>query len=250
MIRNKNIDGIALDVFIVSMFLCLFPSVALTAKDHDVKKSPHYTKVGFFDIHVCNWPKHDLFFMSLFSTSHFNEIKFIDVFYPDGKLLTRLDTKRYKSIVKKGKADKRVYISHTDVIEGSPDGWYTTTVTMNNGDIHQSKDYVAINKLPMVNITQPANSEKAIPFTQSLSWEPVSESAYYRVFIRDLWDDEKLVFTSKLSNETSVNVPDGILIPGNHYRWIVHARDVNEHPLYGDFNHGSMSESMEFVFDE
>lgn len=249
MIKKENIDRVAISsLFTIAVFLCVLSSVALADKNNN--KSPHYTKVGFFDVHVCNWPKHDLFFMSLFSTSHFNDIKSVDVFYPDGRLLTKLDKNRYKSVSKKGKADKRVFISHTDIDENAFDGWYTATITMNNGEIHHSKDYVAINKLPMVSVTIPANSDKAIPYTKLLSWQPVAENTYYRIFIRDLWEDEKLIFTSKLSDKTSVNVPDGLLYPGGRYRWVIHARDVNEHPLYGDFNHGSMSESMDFVFEE
>ena len=226
------------------------PSMDLLAQSKDIKESPHYTKVGFFDIHVCNWPERKLFLMSLFATTHFNEIKSIDIFFPDGKLLTRLDQNRYKLISKKGTQEKRAFINQTDVAENAPDGWYTAKIHMNNGDIYTSKDYVEIKKLPMVSITQPLNSDLPAPYTNLLSWKPVSKDAFYQVFIRDIWDEEKLVFKSKLSTKTSVTVPDGLMNPGNHYKWVIHARNINEHPLYGDFNHGSMSSPMQFKFEE
>ena len=63
------------------------PSAAGTAHSND----PHYTAAGFFDIHVCNWPDRELFFMPLFSTTRYSEITAIEVRHPDGKRLTALD---------------------------------------------------------------------------------------------------------------------------------------------------------------
>ena len=40
--------------------------------------------------------------------------------------------------------------------------------------------------------------------------------------------------------------PEGALEPGGSYLWSVHARDVNEHILLGDFHNGSISEKFHF----
>ena len=47
---------------------------------------PHYTPAGFFDIHVCNWPGRELFFMSLLSTPRYDEVEQVEVFFPNGSL--------------------------------------------------------------------------------------------------------------------------------------------------------------------
>ena len=73
------------------------------------KKDPHYTDVGFFDIHVCNWPDQPAFFMSLFSTTKFDLLKEIRVFKPDGDVLVTLGLDRYNLVQKPGKPEKRVF---------------------------------------------------------------------------------------------------------------------------------------------
>ncbi len=42
-------------------------------------------------------------------------------------------------------------------------------------------------------------------------------------------------------------LPRGLLKPGGIYAWRVHARDVNENILLGDFNHGSLSAEIQFT---
>lgn len=249
---NKAINNVVhiqtITVFFIIIFtIFIIPGLAYS---DSAKKSPHYTKVGFFDIHVCNWPGRDLFFMSLFSTTQFGDIKSIEVFYPDGKLLSNLDKSRYKLIEKKGKPEKRVFISQSDIGDNATNGWYTAKITMNDGNIHHSRDYVELSKLPVVSNTQPVDSDSPVPMINSLSWQPVSDDAYYMVFIRDVWDDQKLIYTSKISKRNSIKIPEGLLAAGGNYRWIVHARNVNEHKLYGDFNHGSISRSMEFSIED
>ena len=46
-------------------------------------QDPHTSEAGFFDIHVCNWPERELFFMSLFSTPRFDEVRQVEVFFPN-----------------------------------------------------------------------------------------------------------------------------------------------------------------------
>jgi len=66
------------------------------------------------------------------------------------------------------------------------------------------------------------------------------------VVIKDLWNDEKMVYSSKLLKEPRLVVPSGLLQPGGYYSWLVHARDVNEDPVLGDFNRGSQTDAIEF----
>ena len=46
--------------------------------------------------------------------------------------------------------------------------------------------------------------------------------------------------------KTCENLPAGLLEKGGYYSWIVHARDLNEHFMLGDFNHGSLSATVNF----
>ena len=74
---------------------------SLTARADDLiaprADDPHHTEVGFFDIHICNWPGRPLFYMSLFSTTRYSDIKEIEVFYPDGRPLSRMNLAKYPS---------------------------------------------------------------------------------------------------------------------------------------------------------
>ena len=69
---------------------------------------------------------------------------------------------------------------------------------------------------------------------------------YYQVFIRDVWDESKLIYTSRLLRKTELDVPAGLLEPDGLYSWKIHARDTNEDVLLGDFNKGSMSRVATF----
>lgn len=250
MINNNHSFFNAIIRITLVVNIIFLSSTSIGETKQNIKRSPHYTEVGFFDIHICNWPGKKLFFMSLFATKQFNNIQSVEVFYPDGSHLTNLDLNSFKLIKKKGKPEKHAFIKHNDVGRNAPEGWYIAKITMKSGEIYKTKDYVEIKKLPMVASTYPVDSIQPVAYTDSLSWEPVAKGAYYQVFIRDLWDNEKLIYTSKLTTNTSIKIPDGLLSPGGYYRWIIHARNVNEHVKYGDFNHGSMSAPKEFSFIE
>ena len=60
-------------LFAVYLFVLLF---SLSSPDTQSATSgdSHYSSVGFFDIHVCNWPDRPLFFLAVFSTYNFNDI--------------------------------------------------------------------------------------------------------------------------------------------------------------------------------
>ena len=207
---------------------------------------PHYSDAGFFDIHVCNWPGRPLFFMSLFSTTRFSEVKQIDVFTPAGELLVELDLNHYRSIRREKKPDKRVFIRQVDVPPAATDGWYSARITLTDNEVFTAKDYVIIYKLPQAGVQSPANEAELAEAPSRLSWEPVPGANYYEVFIRDLWDDDKLVYSSELLDKPEISLPPGVLQKGGTYSWVIHARDTDSHVLLGDFNHGSMTAPATF----
>lgn len=91
----------------------------------------------------------------------------------------------------------------------------------------------------------PSSEESAFPLPVTLTWSKVPGAGFYKVYIRDEWTEE-LVFKSKLLSDNKLKLPVGKLQPGGYYSWAVHARDLNEHFLLGDFNMGSMSRKAFF----
>jgi hypothetical protein len=232
----------------ILLTVVLMASGTSAASEPAVEKpgDPHYSAAGFFDIHVCNWPGRPLFFMSLFSTTRFSEVKQIDVFTPSGDLLVELDLNHYHTIRGEKKPDKRVFIKQVDVAPAATDGWYSARITLTDNEVFTARDYVIIYKLPQAGGQSPADEAELTEIPARLSWDPVPGANYYQVFIRDLWNDDKLVYTSKLLNRPEVGLPPGVLERGGYYSWVIHARDTDSHILLGDFNHGSMNKPASF----
>lgn len=211
---------------------------------------PHYNAAGFFDIHVCNWPERSLFFMPLFSTPRFAETEKIEVFYPDGSPLSVLDLDNYRKITPKNKPPKRAFMVETDVPPHAPDGWYSARITLKDGSQFQARDYVIIDELPQATGHTPAPDEEVEEVPKELAWDAIPGAAFYQVFIRDLWNDGQLIHSSKLLPEPRLALPEGLLEKGGYYSWVIHARDTNEHVLLGDFNHGSLSQPVNFTISD
>ncbi len=242
---NKKAKG---NLYTVLLLACLLPCYGLYAgSTKDSRNSdPHYTDAGFFDIHVCNWPDRPTFFMALFSTVKFDAIKSIEIVTPEKQPLAQLDLSRYRTIEKKGAPEKRVFINQLAIPPGAGDGWYSARITLGDGSEYNARDFVEISRLGQTSGQLPANeSEVALP--RSLRWDPVPEAGFYQVFIRDLWNDDKLIHTSKLLDRPELVLPQGLIKPGGYYSWIVHARDTNEDPVLGDFNHGSLNKPTTFT---
>lgn len=209
------------------------------------KRGPHYVPSGFFDIHVCHWPDPGMFLMALFSTTQFADIQRIEVFAPGGEPLGELDMTRFRLGHKPGEPEKRVFIRNIPA-ENAGDGWYRARVTLRDGSTQEARDYVAIRKLPIATGLKPAHGAENIPVPAELSWNPIPGAAYYQVFIKDMWDGEKVILTSALLKEPRLPLPKGLIQPGGIYSWRIHARDVNEHAELGDFNDGSLSAEAGF----
>jgi hypothetical protein len=208
---------------------------------------PHYTEAGFFDMHVCNWPDRPVFFMFVFSTTRLDAIERVTVFYPDGTALSELDLSRYRVLTAPGKPEKRVVINQEPLPAQAPNGWYAAHIALKNGRTYVARDRIAINVLPIAIGHEPANSEAEIPLPTQLRWQAVPGATHYQVYIKDMWNGGQEFFRSKVLSAPQLDLPPDLLKPGGYYRWRVNARDVHEHPEFGDFNHGSLSEELEFV---
>ena len=209
---------------------------------------PHYNSVGFFDIHLCNWPERPNFFKILFSSEKYQKIESMSIYTPGNHLLANLDKNKFRTIKRKNKPNKRVFILDIDVPEFASAGWYKIDIKTDDGTIHHAKDYVVMTRLKKVSEMHPSG-DKEFNSPITLKWAPVAGSQYYQVFVRDAWT-EKLVYKSKLIDTHEIKVPDNKLVPGGDYYWSVHSRDTNEHALLGDFHMGSMSKKSFFTVAE
>lgn len=217
-----------------------FWAVAVDAAPHD-PNDQHYTPVGFFDVHVCNWPGEPLFLLALFSTTEFDRIESVSVYTPDGGLVGTLDPDRYRLIAPQhGKREKRVFITHFPIGPSLHDGWYSARIRLTDGSERIARDFVFFIEMPRASGLLPASGSEDIESPRSLQWTPVPGAAFYQVFVKDLWAGQT-VLESDLMREPRLTLPQGLIKPGGIYRWRVHARDVNGHPMLGDFNDGSLS---------
>lgn len=213
------------------------------------ESDPHRNELGFFDVHICNWPDRPLFIKTLFSTAKFKDIKTMEVFAPNDKKLTDLSLQRFKPIQKKGKPEKRVYMVDMDMPADSKDGWYYIVVKTNDGKEYRARDFLVINRIGRPGGQIPAADAEDVKMPKELKWDAVPGAAYYKVFIRDGFENT-LVLKSKLLREPRLEIKPGLLKPGGYYTWMVHARDVDENIMLGDFNSGSINQKISFSIAE
>lgn len=231
-------------------YLTLFFSSLTFGLDNPANKAdPHRNEIGFFDIHVCNWPDRPQFFFALFSSARFEEIAEIEVFRPDKTLVGKLDLNRFRLVKAQGKPEKRVFIKQFPTAKTDANGWYTSTVILKDGRRIEAKDYVKVQSLPYANLANilPANSSEKIDFPSELSWAPVAGARFYQVFITDLWNEGESFYTSDILKEPRLKLPPGLLKSGGMYAWRIHARDINEDRILGDFNSGSLGPVAKFT---
>ena len=234
--------------FGVIAVLCLgTPQVIAQTKTVDRSTDPHYIKPGFFDVHYCHWSDRPDFFLVLFSTTKFSDVERIETFYPDGSSLGALDLDLYRVLERAGKPVKRVFMKNFPAGKDAPTGWYTAKVTMKDGTVHEARDFVYIISMDLAKNVSPPDKSENIAVPNRLSWDPVPGASYYRVFVWDMWDDRKQILDSHLITKPWFDVPTGLLKKGGWYQWSIHARDVNEHVLLGDFNHGSNLVGLQFT---
>ena len=228
------------------VFAALLLPLTFSACGHlPTATDPHYTPAGFFDVHVCNWPEQPQFLMVLWSTTRFTEVTEVAVFSPDGARLGALDLSKYRTVPQKsGSPEKRAFISYFDLPPDASDGWYVGEAVLVGNERHRARDFVAHTLLPQAQGLSPENDVADVP--RELRWQAVPGAAYYQVFVKDLWADGAVIYTSALLTEPMAPLPPDLLRRGGGYAWRVHARDVNGHPRLGDFNHGSLSQEIVF----
>jgi hypothetical protein len=171
-------------LFIVYFFAILF---LISARDSQSATSDdlHYSKVGFFDIHVCNWPNRPLFFMTLFSTYNFNDISNIQIFSPDNKIIGELNLKKYRLLIDKNKKEKRVFIKQFEISANAKNGWYYTKVNLKDGTTIIAKDYVIIDKLNIAKISTPNIKKELNTIPKSFILKKIKGAQHYQALIHD-----------------------------------------------------------------
>lgn len=229
------------------MIRMVFLGLFLVMSNANAGVDNHYSKVGFFDIHVCNWSDRPLFLMTLFSTANYEKIRSIKVYTPDNQLLTQIGMVKYRILKRKNKTDKHVFMQHVAIPKDQANGWYTARVTLEDGTVDETKDYVIITTLDTPTQLYPAHESTVKAKGLRLQWAPIDGARYYQVFINDLWDAEKNILRSKLLDKPYLDLPQDLIQEDGWYAWRVHARDINEHPLLGDFNHGTLSSEHHFT---
>ncbi len=234
-------------IFPVVIFTLLLQLMQVSQAENAIilDSDPHKNKLGFFDIHICNWPDRQRFFKILFSTEKFNDVVEMEVFDPTGASLSILQKNRFRKILRKNKPEKHVFIVDMDVPENATTGWYSINVKTSDGKEYVARDFVPMTRIHRVAGMAPSSEEDSFPLPVALTWNKVPGAAFYRVYIKDVWTGE-MMYTSKLVSDNSINIPKDKLSPGGYYSWSVHARDTNEHILLGDFHMGSMSEKAFF----
>lgn len=209
-------------------------------------RDPHYTEVGFFDIHVCNWPDRPPFIMALFSTLSFDNVAKVSIYKPSGELLGDLDLSKFRSFKNKEGKAKRAFITNYDLPAKNVDGWYRAVINMKDGSSHEARDFVVHALMPYPAGMQPSANASNVALPLELKWDRVPGATRYQIFVYDKLE-EKRIFSSPVIAETVLKLPDGLLKSGGVYGWKVNARDVHEHFLLGDFNHGTTGAEAVFT---
>lgn len=233
-----------------ALFCCALSLLVRPAAGSEIvpppSPDPHYTEVGFFDVRLCNWPEGERFVQVLFSTFHYDSVRQVEVEDPQGRRIGEVALDKYRLLRTKDGREKRVFISRLPLSSASTEGWYTGRIRTASGKTYLARDLVKLEMLPMANNLKPSSGAEGIEAPAQLSWDAVPSANMYQVFIHDIWDGEQLIFRSPHLRENRVTLPPGLLKPGGYYMWRVHARDVDEHPDLGDFNHGSLSPFHKF----
>lgn len=222
----------------IALALCLFGTLALA-------KGPHHTPAGFFDIHVCNRPESSHIIMALFSTEQFDDLEKVTVFTPGGTALGALDMEKFRSFKTAAGKHKRAFITYFQVPTENQNGWYRAEISLKDGRKYEARDYVIDATLPMAAGLSPAPDAENVEMPTELRWDPVPGATHYQIYLHDKWLEQPIL-TSRILDAPVFKVPPGLLQPGGLYSWSVHARDVNEHVLLGDFNHGATTPQYTF----
>jgi len=229
---------------IVALAGGLMTSQMANAEVDKIDIDSHYTPAGFFDMHVCNWPEKGVFYMSVFSSVKYDNVKQVEIFDAKDQRLGEVDWTRFRDHPKQ--KGKRIYITHLPMLEQAKDGWFTSRIHMKDGSTILSKDYLIHGAMAFADKLEPFDQSVLAEPPKEFKWTPPAGSTHWVVTIRDAWDNDAVVYTSGALTEPVLKIPDGVLKKGGAYSWRVHSRDGNGNILLGDFNHGSMSRVTHF----
>ena len=116
-----------------------------------------------------------------------------------------------------------MYYSHETQVP--PDGTYTFFVEDYKGRTAYRSQSFTFSAIPIVSSgIAPADSAYVNTTTPVFSWDSVGPGYYYRIVIT-YWNYEGIVYTSSLSTDTAVTVPEGTLLPNTPYKWRVEVLD-------------------------
>ena len=113
-----------------------------------------------------------------------------------------------------------------------PNGTYTFELTDSQGRKATAVRDFTYQALPQVDSAtmRPENERYVETTTPTLMFDPVSENdVYYQVVVMD-YNHNALWFTSEISDQTSVTVPEGLLQPNTPYWWFVRVLDSDSGP--------------------
>jgi hypothetical protein len=133
--------------------------------------------------------------------------------------------------------EKRAYFQDRAATGDELPGWYTARITLRDGRVIEARDRVEL-RAPVY--SENLRTENRAGRT-ALRWDPPPGTVRYKVYVRDSWQDNRIVLESPLLAQPEFEIPAGALGPGDTYTWRVHARDAHEDPEFGDFNSASMS---------
>ena len=249
-VKKKAVNSRAAIGIMLILFTCLTVAenkaqVNTTYHDGD----PHYTDVGFFDIHLCNWPDRPQHIMALFSTTLFSDLDSVEILTPSQKVIGLLELNKFRIVQTKDKKEKHVFIRRFDMPPDASDGWYSAKITMKNGTIYTAKDYVINQAMPWVTEITPPDGAENIPIPTEFTWKSIPGAKYYQVFINDVWK-AKQIYASKLLDKPKLILPKHLIEAGGEYEWRIHAREGNENILLGDFNNGTLTKAATFSVAE
>lgn len=205
----------------------------------------HQTGAGYWDIHVCNWPDRPPFYLTAFFTERYDELESVEVFLPDGRPLGQLDLNKYLVSQRKDKPPLRILVTHLPLHPQRPEGWYSAHITLKDGSRYLARDYQLMHLMQRAAQQIPAHGAE-VPVPKTLRWDPVPGAQRYRVWIRDMWQDGKQIFVSDFLPEPQLELPEDLLQAEGWYAWRIHTRDTHNHVLLGKFNHGSLTDWIEF----
>lgn len=227
-------------VYSVVILLVTFLAVAGCAMPQAAKApDPHYTEAGFFDLYYCHWTDRPLFVRVVFTSTRFTDVTGVEVFDPKGRPFASVDLNNYGVMKKKSLDDpeKRGYFQDHPYKGNELPGWYSAKITLRDGRVIEARDRVEWRPLEFSkNLRAETREGRTV-----LRWDPPTRASHYKVYVRDPWQDNKMVIESPLLDNAVFEIPAGTLEPGGEYVWAVHARDAHHDPEWGDFNAGSTS---------